>query len=92
MDPVKRKALLETLKSVGRGLWFGVLGLIVVALTALASSGNIADMGVTVGGFTVNYSVIVLAVVSALAKLIDTYIHNNQNITANGIAPSFLQK
>lgn len=92
MDAAKRKALLETLKSIGRGLWFGLLGLIVVALTALATSGNIADMGITVGGFTVNYSVIILAVVGYLAKLIDTYVHNNENVNANGLAPSFLQK
>jgi hypothetical protein len=44
MDPVKRKALIETLKSVGRGLWFGILGLVVVALTALATSGSISDV------------------------------------------------
>lgn len=91
MDQAKRKALIETLKSIGRGLWFGVLGLIVVALTALATSGNIADMGVTVGGFTVNYSVVILAVVGYLAKIIDTYVHKNDAIKANGIAPPFLQ-
>jgi hypothetical protein len=92
MDAAKKKALLETLKSLGRGIWFGLLGLVVVALTALATSGQIADMGVTVGGFTLNYSVIILAVVGYLAKAIDTYVHKNDNIAANGIAPSFLQK
>lgn len=92
MNKANHKALVETLKSVARGLWFGLLGLIVVALTALATSGQIADMGVTVGGFTLNYSVIILAVVGYIAKAIDTYVHKNENIDANGIAPPFLQK
>lgn len=91
MDAAKRKAVLETLKSVGRGLWFGILGLVVVALTAIVSSGNISDMGVTVAGFTVNYSVIILAVASYAIKLLDTYIHNNKTIDSQGLAPAFLQ-
>lgn len=92
MDEVKRKALIETLKSIGRGLWFGVLGLLVVALTALASSGDISNVTVTVAGLTVNLSVVILAVVGFLAKSIDTYIHKNDKIDSNGIAPAFLQR
>lgn len=92
MDAVKQKALMETLKSVGRGLWFGILGLVVVALTALASSGAVSDINVTLAGLTVNMSVIVVAVVGFIAKTIDTYIHKNPSIDSNGIAPSFLQK
>jgi hypothetical protein len=92
MDDAKRKALIETLKSIGRGLWFGILGLVVVALTALASSGAVADVTVTVGGLTVNLAVVIVAVVGFLAKTIDTYIHKNDTLKSNGIAPSFLQK
>lgn len=92
MDDVKRKALLETLKSVGRGVWFGLLGLLVVALTALASSGDISNVTVTVAGLTVNLSVVILAVVGFLAKTIDTYVHKNDKIAVNGIAPAFLQR
>jgi len=92
MDEAKRKALIETLKSVGRGLWFGILGLIVVALTALASSGAVNDISVTIGGLTVNMAVIVVAIVGFVAKTIDTYIHKNPDLDSNGIAPSFLQK
>jgi hypothetical protein len=86
------KAVLETLKSIGRGLWFGILGLIVVALAAVATSGDVSNAGVTIAGFTLNLSVIILAVVGYLAKIIDTYIHNNQNIASHGIAPPFLQQ
>lgn len=92
MDAAKRKALIETLKSVGRGLWFGILGLIVVALTAIASSGDISNVNITIAGLTVNLSVVIVAVVGFIAKSIDTYIHKNPAIDSNGIAPSFLQK
>jgi drug/metabolite transporter (DMT)-like permease len=92
MDDVKRKALIETLKSLGRGLWFGILGLVAVALTALASSGAVNDITVTVGGLTVNLAVIVVAVVGFVAKAIDKYIHEDKTIDSNGIAPTFLQK
>lgn len=92
MDAAQRKALIETLKSVGRGLWFGILGLIAVALTALASSVDLSNVKVTVAGLTVNLSVLIIAVVGFIAKAIDTYIHKNPALDSNGIAPSFLQK
>lgn len=92
MDEAKRKALIETVKSVGRGLWFGILGLIVVALTALATSGDVSNVNVTVAGLTVNLSVVIVAAVGFIAKSIDTYVHKNDNLNSNGIAPSFLQK
>lgn len=92
MDDVKRNALIETLKSIGRGLWFGILGLVVVALTALATSGAVSDITVVVAGISINLSFVILAVVGFIAKTIDTYIHKNDNIKSNGIAPSFLQK
>ena len=92
MDEVKKNALIETLKSIGRGLWFGVLGLVAVALTALATSGAVSDITVVVAGVSINLSFVILAVVGFVAKTIDTYIHKNENINSNGIAPSFLQK
>jgi hypothetical protein len=92
MDTAKKQALIETLKSIGRGLWFGILGLVAVALAALATSGNISDINITVAGMTVNLSVIIVAVIGFLAKSIDKYIHENDNLASNGIAPSFLQK
>lgn len=88
----KKTALVETLKSIGRGLWFGILGLVAVALTALASSGAISDVTVGVGGLTVDLAYVILAVVGFIAKAIDTYVHKNQDISRNGIAPNFLQK
>lgn len=92
MDEAKKTALIETLKSIGRGLWFGILGLVAVALTALATSGAVSDIYITVSGVAINLSYVILAVVGFVAKTIDTYIHKNQNYESNGIAPSFLQK
>lgn len=92
MDQAKLIALVETLKSIGRGLWFGILGLVAVALTALASSGAVTDVTVNIGGLPVNLAYVILAVVGFAAKSIDTYIHKNENINSNGLAPSFLQK
>lgn len=92
MDDAKRTALIETLKSIGRGLWFGVLGLIAVALTALATSGAVSDITVVIAGVSINLSFVILAVVGFVAKTIDTYIHKNERIDSNGIAPSFLQR
>jgi len=92
MDEVKKNALIETLKSIGRGLWFGILGLVVVALTAFATSGAVTDVTVVVAGVSINLSFVIIAVVGFVAKTIDTYIHKNDNINSNGIAPGFLQK
>jgi len=92
MNEAKRTAIIETLKSIGRGVWFGILGLIVVALTALASSGAVTDVSVNLGGLTVNLAYVLVAIIGFIAKAIDTYIHKNENISSNGIAPSFLQK
>lgn len=88
----KQHALKETLKSIGRGLWFGILGLVAVALTALASSGAITDVTVVIYGLSINLAYVILAVVGFVAKSIDTYIHKNPEIKSNGIAPDFLQK
>lgn len=92
MDEAKKTALIETLKSIGRGLWFGILGLVAVALTALATSGAVSDIYITVSGVAINLSYVILAVVGFVAKTIDTYIHKNDQYESNGIAPSFLQK
>lgn len=88
----KNKALIETLKSFARGIWFGLLGLVAVALAAVASNGAIAHNDINVYGFTLNYSALILAVVGYLAKMVDTYIHHDKNFDTKGIAPGFLQR
>lgn len=92
MDEAKRKAIIETLKSIGRGLWFAILGLLVTALTTFATSGAVTNASIAVGGLDINLAFVVVAVVGFVAKTIDTYIHKNENIASNGIAPSFLQR
>lgn len=92
MDEAKRKALVETLKSMGRGLYFGFLGLVAVVLAALATSGAIADINVTIAGMSLDLAYIIVAVVGFVAKTIDIYVRKNTNIDRNGIAPEFLQR
>lgn len=92
MDEVRKHALIETIKSIARGLYFAILGLIAAALTAFATSGAVKDVSIELAGISINLSFIVVAVVGFLVKAIDTYVHKNDYIESNGIAPSFLQK
>lgn len=92
MDAAKRKAIVETLKSIGRAMYFSLLGLVAVALTAFASSGAVTDVTIVVAGLEVNLAVVILAAVGFVAKTIDIYVRKNTKIESNGIAPEFLQK
>lgn len=92
MNTTDKKALFETLKAAARALWFGILGLVVVVLASLATSGSINNVVISVGGLAVNLSVVILAVIGFIAKAIDTYVHKNENLDAKGIAPPFLQR
>lgn len=87
-------ALKETLKTIARGVWFGLLGVVVLVLTVIASSPEVAQATVTVPVFDIPLSVggLIVAGVAALAKTIDRYIHKSDKTEANGIAPKFLQR
>lgn len=87
-------ALVETAKTIARGLWFGLLGVIVLVLTVVASSPEVAQATVTLPVFDISLSVgaLIVAGVAALAKVIDRYIHKSKGTDLNGIAPTFLQK
>lgn len=91
---MKNAALLETIKSAGRALWFALLGVVVLVLTVVASSPEVAAATITVPVLNITLSVgaLIVAGVAALAKLIDRYIHKSNHTDLNGIAPSFLQK
>lgn len=88
------KALLETLKTIARGLWFGLLGVILLVLTVLVGSPEIAAATVTVPVLNITLSVgtLIVAGVAGLAKIIDRYIHTSNKTDLQGIAPAFLQK
>jgi hypothetical protein len=87
-----KKALVELLKSTGRYIWFGLLGVVVAALTALLAAPEVVEATVTVGDFKVSVGFIIVAVIGSIIKAVDTYIHNNKKIESNGLAPEFLQK
>jgi hypothetical protein len=89
---MNKKALIELAKSFGRFIWFGLLGLIVAFLTALAAGSTFTDMTVVVLGQTINIGFIIVAGIAFISKGIDKYIHENDNIKLEGIAPKFLQK
>lgn len=87
-------ALKETLKTISRGVWFGLLGVVVLVLTVVASSPEVAQATVVLPIFNITLSVgaMIVAGVAGLAKVIDRYIHKSGDTPSNGIAPSFLQK
>lgn len=87
-----KKALIEVGKSFLRFVWFGVLGLIGTFLTNLVASGQLDNIVVDVNGLALNLTVVVLAIITGIVKLLDKYVHESRTIEANGIAPSFLQK
>lgn len=87
-----KKALIEVGKSFLRFVWFGVLGLVGTFLTNLVASGQLDNIVVDVNGLALNLTVVVLAIITGIVKLLDKYVHEARTIEANGIAPSFLQK
>jgi hypothetical protein len=92
MSSQNTKAIIETLKSFARAVWFSFLGLAVVILTNLAATGALDNLKVVVAGQTVSLSILLAATLGFVAKGIDSYVHKNENINSNGIAPGFLQK
>lgn len=86
-------ALLETLKSAGRAVYFALLGVVVLVLTVITTSPEVAQATVTVPILDIPLSVggLIVAGTGFLAKAIDRYIHKSDN-KSNGIAPHFLQK
>ena len=87
-----KKALIEVLKSFARFIWFGLLGLVGTFLTYVLTSGMITNLTFVVLGQTIDFTFIILAVLTGIVKLIDRYVKSNKTIKANGIAPEFLQR
>lgn len=86
-------ALLETLKSFARAVYFALLGVVALVLTVITTSPEVAQATITVPLFDITLSVggLIVAGTGFLAKAIDRYIHKSDN-DSNGIAPNFLQK
>lgn len=87
-------ALKETFKTIARGVWFGLLGVVVLVLTVVVSSPDVAQATVVLPIFNITLSVgaLIVAGAAALAKVIDRYIHKSNDTASKGIAPNFLQK
>lgn len=89
---MSNQGLIETAKSVGRAIYFGLLGVVALILTVVAGSPEVAAADITVLGFTVNVGALIVAGVAALAKIVDRYRHTSDSTPSKGIAPSFLQR
>lgn len=88
-----KQALIELVKSFGRFLWFGFLGLVVAGLTSLATSVELTSLmwAVPVLDVALPVGTYIVLGVGFVAKAIDRYIHESENTNSNGIAPKFLQ-
>ena len=90
---MNQDALIETLKSIGRAVYFGLLGIVALVVTAITTSPEVAQASLTIPVINITLSVgtLIIAGVAALAKLVDRYRHTDPNTSSNGIAPKFLQ-
>ena len=86
-------ALKETAKTIARGIWFGLLGIVVLILTVVSTSPDVATATFTLPIFDLSVSVgtLIVAVAASAAKIVDRYIKKS-DLPSNGIAPAFLQK
>lgn len=86
-------ALVETGKTILRGVWFGLLGVVVLVLTVIVSSPEVAQATVVLPVFNITVSVgaLIVAGSAALIKVVDRYRHKSDS-ASNGLAPTFLQK
>jgi len=88
---IMSNAVKETLKSFLRGLYFALLGFVGTFITSLATNADLQNSVVHVAGETyLPVGVLIVGGLTALAKLIDRYVHTNENINLNGITPTDL--
>lgn len=85
------KALKELALSVGRFLYFGLLGVVSTVLASLLTDESLTNSYVDVNGLRLPVGVLIVAGVGGLIKLVDRYRHVNPEVKSNGLAPKFLQ-
>lgn len=85
-------AWMELLKSAGRFLWFGFLGVVVTLLTTLVTNPDVLNAYLVVFGQQIQIGAVLVLLFGFIAKAIDRYIHSSENTDLNGIAPNFLQR
>lgn len=87
-----KQGLKELAKSFGRFIYFGVLGLIGLFLTDLATNPELLSSTVTLPVMgTLNLGALVALGIGFVVKAIDRYRHASEKNDSNGIAPRFLQ-
>ena len=84
-----KKAIKETLKTFLRSVYFTLLGLVGTFITSLATNADLQNRVVHVADdIYLPVGVVITAGLAGLAKLIDRYVHKNDNISLNGITPT----
>lgn len=86
------KAIVELLKSFGRFLWFGLLGLVATFLVSLAATQDLLTVTWMVADVVIPVGAWIATLFGFLAKAIDLYVRKSEHNDLNGIALSFLQK
>ncbi len=88
---IMSNAVKETLKSFLRGLYFALLGFIGTFITSLATNADLQNTVIHIADDVyLPVGVLIVGGLTALAKLIDRYVHTNENINLNGITPTDL--
>lgn len=70
---INKEAIIQAIKEVGRLAFFAALGAIVLWLSTLVSNYDPTSLQVVI--------------LTAVGRFLDKYIHENEDIKANGIAP-----
>lgn len=86
---MNRQALKEVVKSFGRFMWFGVLGLLSTFLVSLAADQDLMNAMWTTPflDVTLPVGVYLVAGIAFATKAIDRYVHENEDTELTGITP-----
>lgn len=88
-----KHAIKESVKSFLRAAYFMLLGLVGTFITSFLASADLQNKVIRVFDDTyIPVGVILVAVLSGVAKLIDRYVRESKGNDLNGIAPDFLQR
>lgn len=86
------KGLKETVKSFLRFVYFGLLGLVGTFIASIATSTDLQNTVINIGGMYLQVGTAIGVGLAGLAKLIDRYIHKADNIKLTGITPVDLMR
>lgn len=92
MNYISKKGLIELVKSFGRFIYFGIIGLVSTFLLSLMTDENLLNVVWTLGEVSIPAGVWIVSGIGFIVKALDRYKHSSDNSESHGIAPKFLQK